>query len=322
MNTLQMAQNQPISPRHKSITDRVNHSLVRLQDDGLVIPKNYNPTNALKSAFFELIGSPSGNLIEKCDESSVANALLNMVIQGLTPAKKQCYFVPYGNRATLQRSYFGTQKVVKDLSEVEDIWATIIYEGDDFELEIVDGRERIKHHVTSFANRDNAIIGAYCVIKKTNGEQVLTVMTKKEIDKSWSKSKNSSVQKDFPQEMAKRTVINRAAKAFINTSNDSDALINSINETTSDEYEDDQERAVRDVTETVEREANQIMIDTSVPVSSAEEAKEIVEAVKAKPKAKAKAKSEPVEEDKQMTLEAVSDEEIDNLLGDLDEPGF
>lgn len=322
MNTLQMAQNQPISPRHKSITDRVNHSLARLQDDGLVIPKNYNPTNALKSAFFELIGSPSGNLIEKCDESSVANALLNMVIQGLTPAKKQCYFVPYGNKATLQRSYFGTQKVVKDLSGVEDIWATIIYEGDDFELEIVDGRERIKHHVTSFTNRDNAIIGAYCVIKKTNGEHVLTVMTKKEIDKSWSKSKNSSVQKDFPQEMAKRTVINRAAKAFINTSNDSDALINSINETTSDEYEDDQERAVRDVTETVEREANQIMIDTSLPVANAEEAKEIVEAVKAKPKAKAKAKAEPVEEDKQMTLEAVSDEEIDSLLGDFDEPGF
>lgn len=311
MNTLQMAQHQPISPRQKSITDRVNHSLSRLQDDGLVIPKNYNPTNALKSAFFELVGSPSGNLIEKCDENSVANALLNMVIQGLTPAKKQCYFVPYGNKATLQRSYFGTQKVVKDLSEVEDIWATVIYEGDDFELEIVDGREKIKHHVTSFANRDNAIIGAYCIIKKANGEQVLTVMTKKEIDKSWSKSKNSSVQKDFPQEMAKRTVINRAAKAFINTSNDSDVFINSINESTSDEHEDDQERTVRDVTETVEREANQVLIET-------------------KPKAKAKAKPKPepeaieVPEDISLPGEIIQAEEIANEMGDLFEegPGF
>lgn len=303
----------------RDITERVNSNLTRLKSEGLVIPGNFSPANALKSAFFEMTNAQGGNLLERCSPESTANALLNMVIQGLSPAKKQCYFVLYGQSLTLQRSYFGTQKVVKDLSEVEDIWATVIYEGDEFELEIVDGREKIKHHKTSFLNRDNAIIGAYCIIKKTNGELVLTVMTKKEIDKSWSKAKTKNVQNDFPQEMAKRTVINRAAKAFINTSNDSDILIKAINDTTSDEYEDDQERTVRDVTETVEREANQIMIDTSVPVASAEEAKEIVEAVKAKPKAKAKAKEEPVEADKQLDLDIVSDDVLNDLMG---EPGF
>ncbi len=45
-------------------------------------------------------------------------------------------------------------------------------------------------------------------------------MTKKQIDKSWSKAKTKNVQNDFPEEMAKRTVINRAAKYLINTSND------------------------------------------------------------------------------------------------------
>lgn len=39
--------------------------------------------------------------------------------------------------------------------------------------------------------------------------------------------------------MAKRTVLNRAAKMFINTSDDSDLLTQAINDTTSNEFDDD-----------------------------------------------------------------------------------
>lgn len=294
----------------KDITDNIARKLDELKKDGgLAIPANYNPANALKSAFFEMTNSASGNLLEKCSRESIANSLLNMAIQGLSPAKKQCYFVPYGQNLSMQRSYFGTQKVVKSLTNVDDIWATIIYEGDEFEIEIEGGRERIAKHTTSFLNRDNDIIGAYCIIKKTDGEEVLTVMTRKEIEASWSQSKNKSVQNKFPQEMAKRTVINRAAKAFINTSDDSDALIQAVNDTTEEEFENDQERAVRDVTETVEREANQVLIET-------------------KPKAKAKPKPEPeaveVPEDISLPGEIIQAEEIANEMGDLFEegPGF
>ena len=296
----------------KDITDNIARKLDELKKDGgLAIPANYNPANALKSAFFEMTNSASGNLLEKCSRESIANSLLNMAIQGLSPAKKQCYFVPYGQNLSMQRSYFGTQKVVKSLTNVDDIWATVIYEGDEFEIEIEGGRERIAKHTTSFLNRDNDIIGAYCIIKKSDGEEVLTVMTRKEIEASWSQSKNKSVQNKFPQEMAKRTVINRAAKAFINTSDDSDALIQAVNDTTEEEFENDQERAVRDVTETVEREANQVLIET-------------------KPKAKAKAKPKPepeaveVPEDISLPGEIIQAEEIANEMGDLFEegPGF
>lgn len=296
----------------KDITDNIARKLDELKKDGgLAIPANYNPANALKSAFFEMTNSASGNLLEKCSRESIANSLLNMAIQGLSPAKKQCYFIPYGQNLSMQRSYFGTQKVIKSLTNVEDIWATIIYEGDEFEIEIEGGRERIAKHTTSFLNRDNDIIGAYCIIKKSDGEEVLTVMTRKEIEASWSQSKNKSVQNKFPQEMAKRTVINRAAKAFINTSDDSDALIQAVNDTTEEEFENDQERAVRDVTETVEREANQVLIET-------------------KPKAKAKAKPKPepeaieVPEDISLPGEIIQAEEIANEMGDLFEegPGF
>lgn len=226
----------------KDITDDVNRSLTRLQEDGLVLPPNYNASNALKSAFFKLqeVQDKSGKpALEACTRESIANALLDMVVQGLSPAKTQCYFIVYGTKLQLNRSYFGTQAVVKRLNNVKDIWANVIYKGDVFDYEVTGGRERLIKHETKFEHRDNEILGTYAIVKTIDDEEVLTVMTRKEIDASWSQSKTSqSVHKKFPQEMAKRTVINRAAKAYINTSDDSDLLIDAINRSTENEYGD------------------------------------------------------------------------------------
>ena len=225
----------------KDITDVVNSKLAGLQDEGLVIAPNYAPANALKSAFFKILKTKDRNkkpALEVCTKDSVANALLEMVTQGLSPAKNQCYFIVYGNELQLQRSYFGTMAVLLQQKNIKKIRAEVIYEGDDFEIEIVDGEKKFKKHETSWENQDNDIKGAYCIIEDMDGNTNLTVMTKKEIDKAWSKTKTGgATQKEFPQEMAKKTVINRAAKFFINISDDSDILADSINKTTADEYD-------------------------------------------------------------------------------------
>lgn len=245
----------------KDITDQVNQKVAAMQQDGLALPQNYSPANALKSAFFAMTNSSNGNLLEKCSKESIANSLLDMVVQGLNPSKTQCYFIPYGQTLKLNRSYFGTQTVLKRLKEVKDVWANVLYQGDEFEVEMVRGREKIKVHNTSFSNRDNPIIGAYCIVLREDGEEILTTMTKKEIDKSWSKGKTKNVQNDFPQEMSKRTVINRAAKAFVNTSDDSDLLIEAINRTTSNEYPDDTERKEAEIIEEINENANSEVLD-------------------------------------------------------------
>lgn len=257
--------NQTPALLQKDITDQVTTKISSLEKEGLRLPIGYAPANALKSAFFELQEVQDRNkkpALEVCTRESIANTLLDMVVQGLSPAKKQCYFIVYGNKLQLNRSYFGTQAVLKRLSNVTDIWANVIFEGDSFDIEIVNGRETLKEHKTAFQNRDNPIMGAYCIIEKVDGEKVLTTMTKKEIDKSWSKAKTKNVQNDFPQEMAKRTVINRAAKAFVNTSDDSDLLIESINNTTSNEYdEDDTERKEAEIIDEINTNANSEVFD-------------------------------------------------------------
>ena len=179
-----------------------------------------------------------------------------MVTQGLSPAKKQCYFIKYGSDVQLRMSYFGTIKVTKDLQDVKDVTANVVYEGDTLDVAIENGRKKLVKHETDWQNADNPIIAAYCIITRTDGEEFFEVMTKKQIDKSWSKAKTKNVQIDFPDQMAMRTVINRAAKMFINTSNDSDLFAGAINNTIADEYDNDRQmkeaEPVREEAETLD----------------------------------------------------------------------
>ena len=230
----------------KQVTSNVATRIEAMKGEGLLIAPNYSVSNALSSAYYELKNSSSGNLLQQCTQDSVYNALLEMVTQGLSPAKKQCYFIKYGSDVRLRMSYFGTIKVTKDLQEVKDVTANVVYEGDTLEVAVENGRKKLVKHETDWRNADNPIIAAYCIITRTDGEEFLEVMTKKQIDKSWSKTKTKNVQIDFPDQMAMRTVINRAAKMFINTSNDSDLFAGAINSTIADEYEDG--RQTKDVT--------------------------------------------------------------------------
>ncbi len=158
----------------KQITSNVSTRIGEMQNEGLMIAPNYSVSNALSSAYYALKNSPSGNLLEKCTSESIYNALLDMVTQGLSPAKTQCYFVPYGSTVKLTRSYFGTMKVVKQLPEVKDIYAEVIYEGDDFKIKNENGRKVFVSHDTDWMNADNQIAGAYCIIEKEDGEKILT----------------------------------------------------------------------------------------------------------------------------------------------------
>lgn len=243
-------QSNQMAVMQKDITDQVSNRISQLQDDGLALPKDYNPQNALKAAWFKLQQTKDRSnrpALQVCTRSSIANALLDMVTQGLSPAKTQCYFIVYGNEVQLQRSYFGTIAAVKRLSSVKDIDAQVVHQGDEFAIGADElGRINVTKFVPKFENLDKPIKGAFAFIELANGDVHYTVMTQKQIMTSWGQSRQHNVQQKFADEMAKRTVINRAAKMYINTSDDSDLLTGSINTVTANEYEDEPER--KDVT--------------------------------------------------------------------------
>jgi recombination protein RecT len=212
----------------------------------LHFPANYSPENAMKSAWLLLQTIKTGKndgykpALEVCTKDSIANSLLDMVVQGLNPAKKQGYFIVYGKQLTFQRSYFGTMAVTKRVTGAKSIDAAVIYEGDDVDYEMVNGRITNLTHKQKFGNIDKEkILGAYATIVMPDGTAYHELMTIDEIRKAWSKaqfwSKDQTVEQkgstheEFKQEMAKKTVINRACKKFMNSSDDSSLVIQHIN---------------------------------------------------------------------------------------------
>lgn len=205
----------------------------------LEFPKNYNYVSAVKYA--ALVISQTKSLAD-CTKSSIAQALSDMALQGLDISKKHGYFIKYANELKFFRSYLGDVAAIMQSGFVKDIKALVVYEGDTFETGIVNDEEVVLCHQTSFANKDNPIIGAYAVAILPEGAKTYCIMTKKEIDKSWAKSTNTNniTQRDFPQEMAKRTVIRRLVKMlftrFNPNSNFADSLVGAFNRTTENEF--------------------------------------------------------------------------------------
>lgn len=224
--------------------EAVQNNLADMQQDGgLAMPDNYSVKNALTSAMLILEDMKDRNknpVLETCSRSSIQNALVNMVLQGLNPAMSQCYFIAYGNQLQMQRSYFGTVTALLRLPNIKKVQAQVVHKGDEFEIGSNDEFETVvTKFIPKIENQDAEIIDAFAVITLADDSKAYTIMTKAEIDQSWAQTrqKNNRVQKNFAQEMAKRTVLNRAAKMFINTADDSQMIAGAINRTTQNEYD-------------------------------------------------------------------------------------
>jgi recombination protein RecT len=137
-----------------------------------------------------------------------------------------------------------------------------------------------------------------------DGEVYYEVMTMDEIRKAWSRSqtwgkdqeieRKGSTHDDFRQEMCKRTVINRACKKFINSSDDSSLIIRHFNR--QDEVIEEAE-----VQEEIKNNANKEVLD--IDYEEAPEDPEQIEGLKQKPE-----ELDKEEQHEQLTLDATGTE--------------
>ena len=227
---------QELAVLEKTITDQVLARVQEFQKNGAIrLPKDYSPENAVKTAWLVLLETTDRNgkpVLEVCTKPSIANATLKMILLGLNPMKKQCDFVAYGTTLTLQVEYHGNIALAKRLGDVKNATANVIYEGDKFayEIDTNTGFRVIKEHIQNFENIDNnKIKGAYAVLTFENDSQpYVEIMNMMQIRQAWQQGAtkgNSPAHKNFPEEMAKKSVISRACKLFI-TSSDDGALYN------------------------------------------------------------------------------------------------
>ena len=248
----------------KTLADNVQNRITQFTNEGrLNLPANYSVGNALNSAWLILQSTKDKNgsqALQVCTKPSIANALLDMAIMGLNPAKKQGYFIAYGDQLTWFTSYFGKCAVVKRLKGIDnEPIATLIYKGDKITIGHNElGEETVVDHETLWESKlSGEIVGVYATVKQGNVYRS-AVMTKAEVKEAWLKNpgqKRDHV--DFEGEFMKRTAINRLTKMIIQTSNDDDLLAETFIQNEEKHYDFDSAKEVEtSVIQEIEQKAN------------------------------------------------------------------
>ena len=249
----------------KDFTEGMVIEIKQKEKFGLTFPENYNYTNELMSAMLILQDTVDMNkkpVLQSCSRASIENALINMVTDGLSMRKKQCYPVAYAGKLSCQPSVYGATCVARRYGLL-DIEAEVIYEGDTFNYTIVNGKKTITEHIQEIGNIDNdKIKGAYAIAFMKDGTSKVEIMTIGQIKTAWKqgfgyKENGNGVHQKFTDQMAKKTVKNR--------------LLKSINNTYSgfgrdDDYEEisHEEMVEQDVAYDIEQSANSVDFDENV----------------------------------------------------------
>ena len=98
-----------------------------------------------------------------------------------------------------------------------------IYEGDEFKYHIENARIVIDSHTQDFMNiNTDKIIGAYAIVTMDDGDQYVELMNISMIKQAWKqgfgyKENGSGTHQKFTDQMAMKTVKNRALKYIIRT---------------------------------------------------------------------------------------------------------
>lgn len=251
--TTNLATQQPASVAKIGITqagiEYVTGRMIEREKKGLKFPANYSVENALNSAYLMLREAETKDgqpLLSVCTQDSVVLSLEQMATQGLNPIKKQCYFVAYGNKCKLVPSYFGTLAVLNRVTSLKrQPIANVVRQGDVFEYGYNEDMEMVIYkHETKLENLDHPVVAAYATIV-TETEKVVEIMSIQQLENAWSQGQawksakkggyESATHTKFSEEMAKKTVLNRASKRLINATDDSsimgDDFLEAFNET-------------------------------------------------------------------------------------------
>jgi len=162
-------------------------------------------------------------LLAKCVPYTVQNAIVNVAAVGLTlnPADGYAYLVPEYNKTTKQNecqlriSFKGLIKAATDTGAIQWVRAEIVKKEDKFEYT---GPCSLPiHTMDAFSSDRGRSIGVYCVAKTNEGDYLSDIMPWSEVEKIKACAKTQMVWDKWPDEMAKKAIIKRAAKQWPRT---------------------------------------------------------------------------------------------------------
>ena len=177
------------------------------------LPKDFNKARFVQNAVSLMQDNKD---LAKYPQAQIVPGLLKGAYLGLDFFNKECYLIPYGSDLQFQIDYKGSIKLAKKYAvrPVDEIYARIVREGDEFSEEVKDNEPIINFKPKPF--NKGKIIGAFAVCQYKDGGAKVEVMSIDQLDtaKRMSKAQTGTAWKFFAEEMYKKTVIRRLCKGI------------------------------------------------------------------------------------------------------------
>ncbi len=154
----------------------------------------------------------------KCTIPSLVRCIMQSAELGLELGGLlgEAYAVPFraGNVTEAQCiiGYQGLMKLARQSGEVASIVSRVVRQGEQVEIDLANNSVK---HLFSFGAEDNApILGVYALMTLNNGERILEVMTKAQVDtiRARSKAANSGPWVTDYEPMMRKTVLRQVCK--------------------------------------------------------------------------------------------------------------
>lgn len=157
--------------------------------------------------------------LQKVDNFYHVSALVYAGTTGLSFRDNKLYVIPNGKTLKVQTSPAGKREMFEMMPEIKRVpEAVIVYKGDQFAVDKMNQvvKEHFSTKSTEEKNTLDNIRAVYQRIEYKDGKIVDVVMYQDEILKAKAKSRmsNGGPWADWPAEMAKKTVLNRAFRLY------------------------------------------------------------------------------------------------------------
>jgi recombination protein RecT len=176
-----------------------------------IMPRHLTPERLIKVALNCVAKTPK---LQACTSASLLQSIGVAAELGLEPggALGHMYLVPYGNACTPIIGYRGLLELMRRSGQLAQVEAHVVHAGDEFKLEF--GLVPVLRHVPRLLGEPGEPVAVYVVARLKDGGVHVEVMTVAEVTavQSRSRSGTSGPWKTDWSEMAKKTVVRRAAK--------------------------------------------------------------------------------------------------------------
>lgn len=194
-----------------------------IQEGKISPPKGFDVEAALSGVQLTLSNTDMGkdkgyiNICDYVDPSSIFYAICAMIMEGVYIHRDHGNFLVMGKSMKWRRQYKGDIFLAMTSGNIVAPPAVnMVYKGDEFAYHVdpETGLKRVTKHVCNVEGAGKEIIAAYCYVHTSSGLKPMEIMTIDQIKMAWSKGFDSAPKREFPDQMAAKTVIRRALKHY------------------------------------------------------------------------------------------------------------